>query len=224
MTQPAQEAWKQTLIQLLATETFTEIKGALDTVTTQYEILGHQQVSDMNNPLITVPGRQLIEKYARSEASFIIQGSNDLKFNHVIENTLKQWSIDKIFVRGAYGPKFIDQLPYLLETFRYDLSSRRAFINVWRDSPGPSKDTTCLCSLQYIVRDNKLHCLATMRSSDAWLGLPNDTIVFALLAEYVIKLIEEYLDVPLKLGNLYNIAGSRHIYSKDVEKVMEVLK
>jgi thymidylate synthase len=221
----AQEAWHNTLGALINYgPTHTEIKGALDTVITSYEILGHQQVSDMRHPMIEVPGRLKIAEYALSEASFIIDGGNRLIYSDAISTTLRKWSVDKVFVRGAYGPKFTDQMPYILETFRYDLSSRRAFINIWRESPGPSKDTPCLCSLQYIIRDNSLHCIATMRSSDAWLGLPNDTIVFAALADYIRKLVNDYLDLALELGNLHNTASSRHIYEKDVNKVMEILK
>lgn len=220
----AQHAWMHTLNELLGNELYTKIKGALGPDATRYEILGHQQISNMKYPMIEVKDRPHILDYARSELVFIMAGSNRLDFSSRINKTLSEWSIDKLFVRGAYGPKFIDQLPYLLETFRYDLNSRRAFINIWRDSPGPSKDTPCLCSLQFLVRNNYLHCIATMRSSDAWLGLPNDTMVFSFLAEYIKNLIEEYLGIPLELGNLYNTAGSRHIYEKDVKKVMEILK
>jgi thymidylate synthase len=215
----AQQAWIDTLKRLLDNPSTQDIHGALGPTQTSHEILSHCMVFNMaENCDIIVPDRN-IKTYAQHETAMILNGSNRLTYTETIQATLSKWSDDKMFIRSAYGPRFVDQLPYLLETFRHDLFSRRAVINIWRDSPGQSKDTSCLLSLQFIVRDNKLNCIATMRSSDAWLGLPNDTIVFCYISEYIVDIVNSYLGVHLTLGHLYNTAGSRHIYTKDIIKV-----
>ena len=55
-------------------------------------------------------------------------------------------------------------------------------INIWRENPRSSKDIPCTLSLQFFLREASdqlwLHTIATMRSNDAWLGVPYDTFNF----------------------------------------------
>jgi len=219
----ANGAWVNTLRALLDHVLITTVEGALGKTVTSYEILNHTLTMNMKNPCITITSRELPLKYAAQEALFILNGSNSLHFNPIITRTLNKWSDDGIYVRHAYGPKFIDQMPYVLDVFKKDLHTRRAVISIWRESPSSSKDTTCLVSLQFVIRARIINCIANMRSSDAWLGLPNDITVFSYITEAIRLRLNEYLKKDIKLGTLYCNAGTRHLYAQDVDKVKHVL-
>jgi thymidylate synthase len=57
-----------------------------------------------------------------------------------------------------------------------------------------------------------------MRSSDAWLGLPNDIGVFALMAQYV----AEKLDITS--DQMYLNMHSSHLYNKDCDNAEDIVK
>lgn len=220
----ADKAWQTALKEILMSQMEAlPIKGALSDTTVTHEVLNHTLIMDMAWPQISIAGRPNIAAYAAAEALMIICGSNDLDFTPMIRATLNKWAEDNFFIKAAYGPKFIDQCPYILRTFKYDLNSRRAYINIWRESPSEGKDTTCLTSLQYIIRDGKLNCIANMRSSDAYLGLPNDINVFSFVSFAVMLWLNQQLNLKLEIGRLYCNAGSRHIYAKDLQKVLHIV-
>src|SRR5262245_33853776 len=199
----ANQVWLQTIEELLyncEVEPMT-IKGALgEDVVVRHEAINHGLLMDMDYPKVTIVSRDLDHFYPRAEAAMVIDGGNRLDYLPIIERTLGKWSDDDIFVRHAYGPKFVDQLPYVIETLKHDPLSRRAVINVWRDSPGSSKDTACLMTLQFLVRKEDLYCIANMRSSDVWLGLANDLATFTYLAEAVRLLYKRRVGVVYVRG------------------------
>lgn len=182
------------------------------------EIINYSSSIDMKYPLVTVSARKMGYRFALAEAVHIITGSNlvdNLKpYSKIIEN----FSDDRVFFSGAYGPKIIDQIEYIGRCFKNDIYSRQAVINIWREKPAVSKDIPCTLSLQYLIRNGgdglELICIDTMRSSDAWLGIPYDwfslSMVSAYIAIYLRETVPELKDI--KLGEFYLNAGSQHLY------------
>ena len=123
---------------------------------------------------------------------------------------------------GAYGPKITSQLFYVANTLSADPDSRQAVINIWRENPGPSKDIPCSLSVQFLIRDNRLHCQYTMRSSDAWLGWVYDVFNFSMLSGVVLLMLGDRFP-QLELGTLTLTAGSQHLYERDREGISRVL-
>jgi hypothetical protein len=78
---------------------------------------------------------------------------------------------------------------------------------------GDKKDIPCTLSIQFFIRDGRLHCVTTMRSNDIWLGLPYDIFCFTCLQ----RLIAEALKVPT--GFYIHQAGSLHLYARNAEKM-----
>jgi thymidylate synthase len=63
-----------------------------------------------------------------------------------------------------------------------------------------------------------LHCVQTMRSSDAWLGYPYDAFNATMLTLYIILLLrnrEKKSRHNLSLGTHTLFAGSMHLYEKN---------
>ena len=104
---------------------------------------------------------------------------------------------------------------YVVETLLSDNGTRQAVMTIWERSPRESKDIPCTVSLQFLIRYDKLHCIANMRSSDCYLGLPYDVFSFSMIATYVRLLT----GLRLEMGALHIFHGSLHIYTRDLHKI-----
>lgn len=179
------------------------------------EILGYQSRWDMNEPLVRCPNRKLNPKFAAAESLWIISGSNLLEPPAAQAHYLRNFSDDGVTLSGAYGPKFVDQLPYVVNALTQSRASRQAVCTLWRERPGPSKDVPCTIALQWLIRDGQLHCVTSMRSSDAWLGIPYDVWAFSVMSKLVLLRLTREADLPLELGELILTCGSQHLYAID---------
>ena len=113
---------------------------------------------------------------------------------------------------GAYGPPVVDQLPYIARELGNDMYSRRAVLTIWRPRPYPSRDVPCTVSLQWLIRDDQLHCIANMRSNDIWLGTPYDIFTFSMISHYIIAEFKRSVNEDMGPGILYLNASSLHLY------------
>jgi thymidylate synthase len=147
------------------------------------------------------------------EAQWIISGSNQLSELTPYMKSYKNYSDDGTFLRGAYGPKVVDQIGWIAETLENDTNSRQAVLNIWRERPGPSKDIPCTTQMQFFIRDNKLHSITSMRSQDIVLGFTYDVFTFSMVAKAVQCLLADR-GIETELGNLQVNVGSLHIYER----------
>ena len=180
------------------------------------EIISHTTEIDMNYPKISVPEREIGWKFRVAEAAWILSGDNRLSTIGKYSKKIGDYSDDGKYFAGAYGPPFRDQLPYILRCLTTDKSSRQAVITIWRPRPYPSEDIPCTISLQFLLRHDSIHTVATMRSSDAWLGWPYDIYNFSCITAFIAL----HLDVDI--GRLYLTAGSQHLYNKHLDKAHEI--
>lgn len=186
------------------------------------EILGCTTKFDMNKPIITVANRKMGYKFLAAEAWWIASGSNRVDEIKPYSKAIANFSDDGLTFRGAYGPKIMDQLPWVAEQLKNDPSTRQAVLTIWRERPGPSRDYPCTLGAQFILRtcagQAYLHCHVTMRSSDAWLGVPYDWFNFAMQTAYLIAYMRtaypEVFNYEIKLGQLTFTAASQHLYEE----------
>lgn len=178
------------------------------------ELFGVSSAIDMAKPLLTIKNRKLSYKFAATEALWILTGDNRLAPLLKVAPNYARFSDDGFYLDGAYGPMVTSQLRYVTDTLRKDISSRQAVMSIWRPNPRPSNDIPCTLSLQFLLRHNKINCIATMRSSDLWLGYPYDIFSFTMIT----ALVSLRLPVPQQLGLLQLNAGSQHLYETDLRK------
>ena len=81
-----------------------------------------------------------------------------------------------------------------------------------------AKDIACATSMQFLLRENKLHAVIYMRSNDAFLGFPYDVFLFTMLQE----LLASELTVPI--GNYYHCVASFHLYEKNITAAESLLR
>jgi thymidylate synthase len=90
-------------------------------------------------------------------------------------------------------------------------TTRKAVIQLFdgADLAGTYKDVPCTCTLQFMVRDGRLDLVASMRSNDAFFGLPHDVFAFTMLQEIMAE------TVGCELGEYSHFAASLHLYEEN---------
>jgi thymidylate synthase len=163
-----------------------------------------------------------------AEAAWILEGRNDVETIAPYSKAISNFSDDGVSFFGAYGPKVVNQIDYCVDALYRDQFSRQAVINIWRENPPATKDVPCTLSLQFIVRHSIIHCVASMRSSDLWLGHPYDIVNFSAISFYIMLKLNKKLHADRKLllglGQLYLTAGSKHLYERNAADAGMVLE
>ena len=188
------------------------------------EFLGRQSRVDMSKPVVTMMERQLGYRFMAAEAAWILGGDNRVSTITNYAKAIKNFSDDGLTFFGAYGPMIRSQLPHIIKALRDDIDTRQAVLTIWRPSPPASLDIPCTVSLQFLARGRRLNCVATMRSSDAWLGVPYDWFNFSMISLYMLlhmRQVSPYFK-DIKLGSLFFTAGSQHLYQENWEQAYDI--
>jgi thymidylate synthase len=207
--------WKECLIDLMQYGKEVKPRGMK-----VKEVVGFGYDIDMRDPIITLESRKMNYAFMFGEAAWICSGSNWLEDLTVYMKRYEDFSDDRVFLNGAYGVKVVEQATYVTETLVKDPDSRQAVMTIWRERPAPSKDIPCTVSMQFFIRDNKLHMIVNMRSQDAVLGLSYDIFTFSSVAN-LIRLMLLQRGVKVDIGILSVFVGSFHIYEQHFDKVNE---
>lgn len=126
-------------------------------------------------------------------------------------------------INGAYGPRIfsrygLDQLEAVEQLLRRKPGSRRAVIQIYSGADlQTDEEVPCTTTLQFLLRDGKLHLVVCLRSNDAYLGLPHDVFCFIMLQEMMARRLE------CDIGEYTQMVGSFHLYDRDEAKVTRYL-
>lgn len=158
------------------------------------------------------------------EFLWYMSGSNRLDFiMHYIDG-YDECTDDGETIHGGYGPRLFNQrgcnqIENVVSVLGERPDSRRAVIQLFdaEDLARHYKDIPCTCTLQFLIRSNKLHLIVTMRSNDAYLGLPHDAFCFTMLQEYVATIL------GIEPGAYRHFVGSLHLYTKHKESAQQYL-
>lgn len=211
----ATEAWRRTLASCIDSGTPIRPRGH-ETL----EVLNHTSVIDMSQPTVGSIKRRLSYTHMANEALWILTGDSRLSTIRRTAPSYEKFSDDGVTLQGAYGPMVVSQMRFLVETLMEDVESRQAVMSLWRPNPRKSRDIPCTVSMQFLIRDCKLHCITNMRSSDAWLGFPYDVFCFTMISQMLLLVMGSNI---ISLGNLYLNVGSQHLYAKDRDKALMCL-
>lgn len=157
------------------------------------------------------------------ELCWYLAGSNDEQYiSYYIRAYKKHAEGGKLY--GGYGPRIFGsgksgQVRHIIEILRENRATRKAVIQLFdaEDILEPHEDVPCTCTLQFLIRQEKLHLVVYMRSNDAYLGFPHDVFSFTMLQEIVAR------DLNIDLGTYKHIAGSLHVYDKDRSSIHQFL-
>ena len=188
------------------------------------ELTGLCSEIDMAFPIVCEPKRKLGYKFQAAEAAWILTGNDQVASIAPFSKKIVDFSDDGVTFFGAYGPRILEQIFYVVDKFLEDPNTRQAVITTWRINPPRSKDIPCTVSLQWLYRGRKLHCIANMRSSDAWLGWPYDVFNFSMISGYLALLLRSSgFNQPIEMGSLKLFAGSQHLYCENLATSREIV-
>ena len=179
-------------------------------------------LNDINQNIVSVRG--ISPSYLFGEWLWYFTGRNDMKFISKFGSMWERLSDDGVTNNSAYGyimqKKFgFNQVEKIIELLTEDPVSRRAVINI--NTPNPSvittKDEPCTIALQFLIRKNKLHCTAIMRSNDIWLGFPYDVAFFTELQKYIAD------QLGVGYGSYTHFVVSMHLYDRNFEDVKKII-
>lgn len=161
---------------------------------------------------------------ALGELLWMLAGSNKLDFIEHYISEYKKLSDDGLTIYGAYGPRMCgkrpnDQLTRVISALKGKSDSRQAVVQLFdrRDTLKYHRDIPCTCTMQFVLRDRRLQMLVSMRSNDAWLGLPHDVFAFTMIQELVAR------SLGVELGEYRHSVGSLHLYERDDKKAIRYL-
>ena len=187
----------------------------------------------INNPLDRlpyVPARKFSVTYVIAELLWYLSADDKTDW---IANYSSFWnsiSDDGTTANSAYGARIFKPHPriaggtfsqwdYIKEELKNDPDSRRAVVHIrspW-DSVKAKLDVPCTLSLQFFIRDEKLHLVAHMRSSDLILGIAYDVPAFTLMQELMAR------ELGIGMGSYTHVSNSLHIYERHFGMVEEMI-
>lgn len=187
------------------------------------ELFANQTVINMQDPMVTFPLRKVSYPFMLAEAWWIAAGYNDVSSIKPYAPSIARFSDNGHVFNGAYGPAIISQYEYVIEALMNDECSRQAVLTIWNRNPGKSKDIPCTIALQFMIRNGAIHCVASMRSSDVWIGFIYDIFNFSVIAVYIAIELKRRTQLKLKLGKLSLTAGSQHLYASNRPDALKII-
>lgn len=147
------------------------------------------------------------------ELLWYLSRDNRLEFIEYYIDRYKDESEDGETVHGGYGRRLFshqshDQVRTLIENLKQKPDTRRAVLQIFEatDTARRHKEVPCTLAMQFALRRGKLDLMVTMRSQDAYLGLPHDIFCFTMLQEIVTRSVE------VEVGEYKQFVGSLHLY------------
>lgn len=186
----------------------------------------------LSNPrrrCLTIPRRRWSLPLAIGEFCWHVSGSREISFLEYYSSRWKDFVDPELTVSGScYGYRIFkkprgdeSQWESVRRLLSVDPASRRAVLTLLEplgDRGVTSKDIACATSMQFLVRENKLHSIVYMRSNDAFLGLPYDVFLFTMVQELLA------CEVGVDLGSYYHCVGSIHLYERNVQAAESMLR
>ncbi len=181
------------------------------------EIIGWSgQLTTCEHPWLTNPRRALSVPYAAAELVWYLSGSDSVKMMEPYAPSYGSYVGGGDTAYGGYGKRL--NRNKLLEVCAEILSeapeSRQVVALIWepKDIDAARRrqaDIPCTISLQFLLRDKRLHCVTNMRSNDAWLGLPYDVFCFTSIQRLLAG------QIGMIPGTYTHNVGSMHLYDRN---------
>lgn len=162
---------------------------------------------------------------ALGELLWYLSGSDKLEFIAPYVSEYAKDAVDGV-LEGAYGPRLlamrgnIDQFASIENLLKRKRGSRRAVIQLFNaeDIAVDHKEIPCTTTLQFHLRGELLHMSVTLRSNDAYWGLPHDVFCFTMLQEMMARRL------GVEIGEYYQYVGSMHVYKDHYDDMREYVR
>lgn len=183
------------------------------------------ELRDARSNLFYNAARDVRYGFAVAEWLWIWFGHDDVATIGQYNSRIHRFSDDGEIFAGAYGPRIGLQWTWVEELLRRDHDTRQAVITIFAptDLQRATRDVPCTLTLQFFVRAEptdgtlRLCLLASMRSSDVWLGLPYDVFSFTMLQNVMAGRL------GIDTGWFQMSLGSSHLYAEHADTAVVAL-
>ena len=126
----------------------------------------------------------------------------------------------------TYHDRIKYQIPFVIEELRRDPYSRRAIIDVRKNNVDMDNGhPACLQNMGFMIRDNKLDLVVTMRSNDGPEATFMNAFAFIMgIQKYIVDQLNIDENLNIEVGSYTHIAYSFHCYEKDFKKLDDFCK
>jgi hypothetical protein len=125
-------------------------------------------------------------------------------------------------VLGAYGPRITKSVKHVIGLLKDAPNTRRAVLPLYESSDianaSWAKDCPCTLAYDFMIINDELCMIATMRSNDAWLGMPYDVFVNTSIQRCVAS------GVGIKPGWYQHQVADLHLYEKNLKAAIEAVQ
>lgn len=191
-----------------------------------------------STPMRYLAGEFLWYFQARNDAEYIAEFSSFWKLirNDRSADGLEQGKVNSSYGHLLFGDGWDDatwegrpvsQWEWALRSMVRDPDTRQAILHINRPNHQQDwvKDFPCTLSLQMLLRDGKVHCIAHMRSNDVVKGTSFDVPMFGFFQETFVHHLNALSGRdPVGVGHLTLIANSSHLYDRDLNLVKGMLE
>lgn len=189
-----------------------ELADCADWGTTQKEVSMTMVVENpLQEPMISklfIGGPKELEQYRQELLDGILDFEIE-KGNWVY--TYHDRMVDYPIYDAKHEMYSFDQVNFVIDELKRNPSSRRAVILVRDPSIDAfSDDPACLQHVQFLIRDNKLHCKVLFRSNDACKATFMNAFGLIMLQKKIADAL------GLEVGTYTHRANSFHCYEKDI--------
>ncbi|MCF6768157.1 thymidylate synthase [Thiotrichales bacterium 19S11-10] len=218
------------------------VKKSDRTGTGTTSVFGYQMRFDLNKGFPLVTTKKIHLKSVIYELLWFLKGETNIKY--LQDNGVRiwnEWALDNGDLGPVYGKqwrswntpdgKTIDQIQEVLTLIKTKPDSRRLIVNAWNPAVLPDESISpqdnvkmgkaalppCHTLFQFYVANNKLSCMLTQRSADAFLGVPFNIASYALLTHIMAD------QAGLGVGEFIFSGGDCHIYHNHQEQIQEQL-
>lgn len=204
------EVWRLLLLDLLYQTPIDSRAGRVKEITA-YSF----KLCDINQTFLLNKRRKLSPHYACAETLWYLQPTKSIEMIKAYAPQYEKFADGNGKAWGAYGYRFfheINQFKLTIDLLKQNPETRQAILSIWNKQDlveqDKHNDIPCTISLQFLLRNGKLNLIVTMRSNDAWLGLPYDVFAFTCLQRLVAH------GVGVEPGWYVHQVGSEHLYEK----------
>lgn len=198
--------------------------------------------------LVTIPQRKWFVTLPYAESLWLASGKNDMAFIRHYLPRMDDFSDDKIFMRGGYGPRLrhfnndrqdyrvnyyhcelleeVDQFRYVIECFKEDISTRRAVVTIGDPNKDDFNEKRNLKQTLDIPCTRMLHFIKDPEYNklNMVVSMRSNDLIWGASAVNIFNFtfMQEYFAsmLGMEIGSYFHIANNFHFY-EDKLKIVE---